>query len=1213
VDALSQYYIRIPEVLCMSALSHSLLQRGIFGRLIGTGAQGILTSNFASLFLFLLLAPGFAAPLAVTGQWDFKFGDLRATIGADLQYINDTSNLTTFGIMKVNGGLATVMGYGSNSPSQGYYMRHGAKPNGGGQFVNQYTLVMDMMCPGGAGENSSIWTPLVQANTFNSPGTDAEFYFGTTTTPGPDGIGPSSQMSASLSPYIWYRLGLVVDLTAPVGQQLTKYLNGVLVGSQNLSGGIDGQYALGPTALLFTTGLGGSGTATQPGFVNSIQFINGVMSSNAMAALGGPAPAGIPCNDNQPLIQLSHGGWQSPSTKFTWMGRTSSTLQLQLASDLASSNWQTIGTFSTVNSLTLPSSVLSGTMGFLRASGPLPSTSPAGVATEPDIAVGHLATGEQSIPTKQLLRTPGQSIYFSGRPVDIARSPNGNLFFIKNNNSLLVVNASSWRLQQTLIFPASAGSMHGIAVNPAGTHVYVTGAVSELYDYTISNGGTVAYSQTINLLASCNPNGVAISANGSNAYVCLTTSNYLAVVNLSSTNITQLIKVGVAPWDVVLSNDGNTAYVSDWGGRQPGAGDLTGYFNGIPIIVDNRGIAASGAVSVVDLTQNLKVADIPTGLHPNAQTLSSDGTTLYVANANSDTVTVINTQARAVQETILMRPNPSMPFGSASDGLALSPDGTTLYVANAGNNAVGIVQLPNAQHTNSVVQGFVPSDWYPGAVMADATDLYVVNVKGLGSGPGTAAQLNGSVNKIPLPNQIVLSKYTAQVQENGRVPQMLQTQLPAQPGATPVPVPAHVGEPSVFEHVLYIIKENKTYDEMFGDMTQGNGNSNLCIFGQSVSPNHHALASQFVLLDNYYCNGVYSTDGHSWCTEANSTDYWEKAMNTINRGWHQGTDPLIYSSSGFIWDNVLQHNLTLHNFGVLGNSFPQPSSSTWLQVYSDYTNHTGKIWYTTYIGCPPNLPRYSSTNVSGFNLAIPDQMRADGWLAEFNAAQSNGVWPTFNLLYLPDDHTAASGPGYPTPRAQVADNDLALGRVVDAVTKSVFWTNTVVFVIEDDPQGGYDHVDGHRSICLVISPYTRRAQTVSTFYNQVGLLHTMEQIMGLPPMNQMDAMGPLMTDCFMTTPDFTPYNFVANNVALNEMNPGTTGALSRKERYWARLSQKMDISKPDQVDDNLFNRIIWHSVKGDARYPAEFAGAHGKGFKKLGLITSKPGKDPDDD
>jgi YVTN family beta-propeller protein len=592
--------------------------------------------------------------------------------------------------------------------------------------------------------------------------------------------------------------------------------------------------------------------------------------------------------------------------------------------------------------------------------------------------------------------------------------------------------------------------------------------------------------------------------------------------------------------------------------------------------------------------------------------LSRDNQTLFVANANSDTVSVINTTTRAVVETILMRPDPRLPFGSASDALSLSRDGATLYVANGGNNAVAVVELPNDQHTNSLIQGFIPTDWYPGAVFADLYHLYVVNCKGIGSTNQDVYNLTGSVNKISLPSADTLKQYTAEVQENSRVPQMLQSQASAHADQSPAPVPAHIGEPSVFQHVLYIIKENKTYDQLFGDISQGNGEPGLCVFGRQTTPNQHALAAQFVLLDNYYCNGVYSTDGHSWCTEANATDYWEKSLGAANRSGQIGMDPLAYSSSGFIWNNVLQHGLTFHNHGVFGQSFAQPDS-TWLQAYAEYTNHTGRLGFTTYIGNSPVLPAYSSTNVSGFNLKIPDQYRADGFLKEFSAAQATGVWPAFNMFYLPDDHTAGGSPGYPTPRAQVADNDLALGRVIEAVTKSSFWSNTVIFVIEDDPQSGYDHVDGHRSICLVVSPYTKRGQTVSTFYNQIGLIHTMEQIMGLPPMNQMDAMAPLMTDCFTPRPDFTAYTALPNEIPLNEMNPGTISSLTPRDRHWAQLSLQMDFRQPDLVNDDTLNRIIWHSIKGKARYPAEFAGPHGKGLKSLGLITSKNHSSDDDD
>jgi hypothetical protein len=574
---------------------------------------------------------------------------------------------------------------------------------------------------------------------------------------------------------------------------------------------------------------------------------------------------------------------------------------------------------------------------------------------------------------------------------------------------------------------------------------------------------------------------------------------------------------------------------------------------------------------------------------------------------------MIDTQTKLVKETILVRPDPTFPYGSASDGIALTKDGQTLFVASGGNNAVAAVELPNGQHTNSIVQGFIPTDWYPGAVVANSNNLFVVNVKGLGTRDGapntTAWQIGaalGTANKIPIPSAEPLSKYTAQVHEDGRIRQIRETQQLAQNGKPPVPVPLRVGEPSVFQHVLYILKENKTYDQVFGDIPQGNGNASLCIYPQFVSPNHHALAQQYVLLDNYYCNGVNSADGHSWATEGNNTDHLEKSFGGFVRSYTFGDDPLTYSSSGFIWNNVLQHGLTFRNYGEMDYASTSPSA-TWLQVYQDFTNHTGAIRYVQNIGVASLRP-YSSTNVPGWNLEIPDVVRADGFIKELNAAQVSGIWPAFHLLYLPNDHTGGS----PSPQAQVADNDLALGQVIDAVTHSRFGSNTVIFVNEDDPQSGYDHVDAHRSLCLVISPYTKRGQVISTFYNQAGMLHTMEQILGLPPMNQQDAMAPLMFDCFTNVPDFTPYTALPNNVPLAQ---GTTlaGPPTPKQQAWERKIRKMDFSKPDRINDDLFNRYVWFRIKGDARYPSEYVGGHGKGLKKLGLVRDKSSKDDDDD
>ena len=824
--------------------------------------------------------------------------------------------------------------------------------------------------------------------------------------------------------------------------------------------------------------------------------------------------------------------------------------------------------------------------------------------------VGPLPFAGQKLPSTQTLRITGRRIEFNGRPVDLALSPDGSTLFIKNINSLLVVDAEAWSLSQTLPYPAGGASLHGIAVNRAGSRAYVTGADDELYEWVVAGNFPVEFSRTLHMPHASDPCGLAISADGTKAYVCLSISNALAVVDLKAGTVSQLIKVGIAPWNVVISSNGATAFVSDWGGRFPTASESTANSAGTPVVVDMRGVAASGAVSIVNLTTGVEEAQVPTGLHPSDLVLSRDGQTLYVANANSDTVTAIDTRAHKVRETIRIRPDQALPFGSEPDGLALSADGKTLFVANAANNAVAVVRLPEGRRAKSEVEGFFPTDWFPGAVAADKMFAYVANVKGLGTHSTNleatsykSSDFLGTIDRIPIPHGGALRKATATVVENGRIGAIKQAFAPARPNQPPAPIPARVGEPSVFKHVLYILKENKTYDQMFGDISRGNGNSNLCIYPEKVSPNHHALATQYVLLDNYYCNGVNSADGHSWSTEGNTTDHLEKSFGGFSRSYTFGDDPLTYSSTGFIWNNVLEHGLSFRNYGEFDYA-SVPSGASWLQIYTDFTNGAHSIKFAQNIGLAPLRP-YSSTNVPGWNLNIPDVVRAYGFIKELKAAEVAGNWAAFHFLYLPNDHTG----GKPPPQAQVADNDLALGQVVEAVTKSAFASNTVIFVIEDDPQSGYDHVDGHRSICLVISPYTKRAQTISSFYNQAGVLHTMEQILGLPPMNQQDALGPVMSDCFNDIPDFTPYTALTNqiNLVTGSKSPLSSNAL----RYYRKL-RNADFTKPDRIDEDAFNRYIWYSIKGDAPYPSEFVGSHGKGLKELGLFIDKSAKDDDD-
>jgi len=633
--------------------------------------------------------------------------------------------------------------------------------------------------------------------------------------------------------------------------------------------------------------------------------------------------------------------------------------------------------------------------------------------------------------------------------------------------------------------------------------------------------------------------------------------------------------------------------------------------------VDDRGVASSGMISVIDLHQKKEIAQIAVGLHPADMRLNTAGTRLYVANANSDTVSVIDTTSRKVIDTILVRPDPTLPFGSASNALALSTEETKLFVANGGNNAVAVISLNNSAPSH--VEGFIPAGWYPGAIVTDGHQLFIANTKGMGSRQPkpkqthwAVQQYQGTISKVEIPGAEQLSTYTAQVRNDSRVPQALAAWEKAQSDVKAVPVPQHVGEPSVFEHVVYVIKENRTYDQVLGDIGKGNSDPRLCVFGRNATPNLHALAEQFVLLDNFYCNGVISADGHAWVTEGLAVDYLEKSFGGFIRSYpFGGDDPLAFASSGFIWDDVLLHGRSFRNYGEMVLTHLAPRTATFTDVYTDFHTGSHRAKLTHQIS-NASLRPYTCPDYPGWNLKVEDAMRMDAFMKEFEEFKRKGEWPDFVTVYLPSDHTSGTSEKAPIPAAMAADNDLAVGKLVEAISHSPFWAKTCIFVIEDDPQAGFDHVDGHRSVCWVISPYTKREAIDSSFYNQTSVLHTMELMLGLPPMNQMDAMAPVMRDCFVETPDLKPYTALPNRVPLNKMNPKKV-ALSGEELKLAQTSEEQDFSEPDLVNDDAMNRILWHSVKGvETPYPAAYAGAHGKGLKALHL---KPfdGDDDDDD
>lgn len=837
--------------------------------------------------------------------------------------------------------------------------------------------------------------------------------------------------------------------------------------------------------------------------------------------------------------------------------------------------------------------------------------------------VGPLPASGHLTATHQLLHPAGQSVEFSGRPVDLALSPDGRTLYVKDNRGFQVIDTATWKIRQTLAFNGGGGSVHGLVVTRDGSRLYATTAQDFLWEAKVATDGKLELGRK---LAFPGPRGgkephlagLALSPDERTAYICLSRNNSLGVVDLESGKLLKEVPVGVAPYDVVLFADGKEAFVSNWGGRHPRAGERTAKSSGTDTLVDERGVAASGTVSVVDLEVGREVTQLTTGLHPSDLELSADRRRLFVANANSDSVSVIDVGALSVVESIVVRPDAKLDFGSAPNALSLSKDGKTIFVANGGNNAVAVVSLAQKAGGQSRLDGFIPTAWFPGAVVNDGTHLYLANVKGLGSrnpqkdkkGWNSHWHL-GTVSKVELPDAGVLRSYSKQVMADARVPEMLRAWDKSRSRVKPVPVPKRLGEPSVFEHVVYIIKENRTYDQIFGDLPQGNADPELCMFGREVTPNHHALAEEFVLLDNYYCNGVCSADGHAWAMEGYATDYLEKSFGGWTRSYpFSGDDPLSFAPTGFIWDHVLLHRLSFRNYGEMSKTEPEPRDAKFPDIYEDYKNKAGKISFQHEFWVE-SLRRYSCPDSPGWQMRIPDALRADVFLKEFAQFEKQGNWPNLVIIFLPSDHTSGTRPGSPTPRAQVADNDLAVGRIVERISHSRFWPKTCIFAIEDDPQAGFDHVDGHRSLCLVASPYTKRGKVVSKFYNQTSVLHTMSRMFGIPPMNQMVALSPLMTDCFAAKPDFKPYQCLPNQIALDEMNK-PTAMLQGEELSWAQASMEQDFEDVDRADEDTLNRILWHSVKGvDAPYPVQFAGAHGKGLRKLGLTLG--GKLGDDD
>ncbi len=741
------------------------------------------------------------------------------------------------------------------------------------------------------------------------------------------------------------------------------------------------------------------------------------------------------------------------------------------------------------------------------------------------------------------------------------------------------------------------------------------------------------------------PGGVAVSSNGQSAYALLNQNDTLTQINLITNQQGTQIRVGNAPHSVVINHAGTTAYVSNVGGRAATEADFQIWSAGTEIVADPVvGAAITGTVSVVDLASMTVTANISTGgLHPTGMAFYAGN--LLVANTYSDTISVINTASNLVERTINLGlpigiPGQGSAYGAAPDSIAVDSKNGIAYVALYNANAVAVVNLANG--VQNPVEGMIPVAYAPASVVLDASAnvLIVANDKGIGTRNSfecdhgvcgyNTHQDDGTVSIVPVPNSATLATMTANVYEYNHWNRTanIESASGGSPTAKPAAIPAKIGDPSLIKHVFLIVRENRTYDQILGDVTAGNGDASLAVFGDGsaaggtpITPNVHALVTRFPLLDNFYDPSRQSADGHQWITEGmapyaddiQSPD-WVRSYPGGNAG-----DALAYQKTGFVFSEASAAGLSLKLYGeyVENDTFLQPGGSTsepsWSDFYADSQCFEGgpdcgppgtqgetTLYFQNTVQAESSIPavyNHLIKNFPQFDLGIPDQFRVDLWLQDFNNDVANNSVPTLSILWIMCDHTG----GPPAVQAEEADNDLAVGRIIDYISHSSVWPTSAIFIEEDDAQNGVDHVDGHRSPGYIVSPYAvQNGPTDSTYYTQVNMTRTIEQILGLPPMNQFDLTAtPMRTDFTNNPPadNFLPWTHVPNQIPLNQgvtaSAADSTGSPAVKALRAGWLQKKAQIfagklTKPDSEDPDTVNHFNWYESTGFTRpYPGE--------------------------
>jgi DNA-binding beta-propeller fold protein YncE len=781
-------------------------------------------------------------------------------------------------------------------------------------------------------------------------------------------------------------------------------------------------------------------------------------------------------------------------------------------------------------------------------------------------------------------RIEGGAIAFTGRPSDLAIHPSGKFFAVLNKSTLFLSDADGKRIGSELKIPGANAGFRGLVWTPDGEFLFASTDKGQIQEFEFEHG-KFTLGGRIEIWPKGShgnpvPGGLTISKDGSTLFAAAANLNAVIEVDLVTDAVVRSYPVENLPFEPRLSEDEKTLIVSNWGGHLPKPGELTSKSDKIDIAVDERNTASSGTVSLVN-RQTGETRHVEVGIHPTAIVVK--GGKAYVANAMSDSISEIDIDEAKVTRTIPLTWGKMKLLGAMPNALAIRGD--TLYVADGGDNALAEVDLTTGQ-----VRGYRPAGYFPTAVVLEpeGKTAFVLNTKGNGSvsktligKAGNAHDFQGTVSVIDLSKD--LAAQTEVVAQNNRW------------NANPTK-PALKVYNGAIKHVLYIIKENRTYDEIFGDMPNGNGDPWLCSLGEKVMPNHRKIASEFTLFDNGYVSGTNSADGHNWSTQALANEYLEHFYVGYSRTYPcEGEDPMSISSGGAIWDAALKKNKTLRVWGEFcdeDKAVVDPKPKDWFEVWEDRKKKTNKFKFKAVCDVPSLRP-YINPEVLYWPLLQSDQHRADLFIKEYEEFSNNDTVPNLMILSLPCDHGEGTSTKYPTPRAMMADNDLALGRVVEAISKSPQWKETCIFVIEDDAQSGPDHVDGHRTAFMAISPYNKRQTVDSSFYTTVSMIRSIEMMLGLDPMNKFDALADPMIECFTDEIDLTSYRHVRNNIPLDERNPSgkRMGAL---DRYWLKKTEELDWSHLDAADPYWLNRINWYShFKGSRPYPSRPGDAPG--------------------